>query len=134
MVNVVSTPVQTCRAARDLTADLKDWKVSLRSDDNGWRTELVRENHISIAVYHRDERVNAVSLKPGQEATDYALLPLQAPWNVPVLALAYNDESVQPMLGLYNAKTGEQLRQLTGHSGPIHSLAFSAGTSRSAPG
>src|SRR5439155_14905556 len=32
----------------------------------------------------------------------------------------------QPMLQLYHAKTGEQIRQLTGHMDPISCLGFSA--------
>src|SRR5207302_1404488 len=47
------------------------------------------------------------------------------PWNVPLLAVAYYAvRTGQPWLHLYNAATGEQVRQFTGHTERIHSLAF----------
>src|SRR5205823_4178922 len=54
------------------------------------------------------------------------LLPTQAPLQTPVLAVAYRDTSLQPWLSLYNAATGEMVRQCTGHMDRIQSLAFSA--------
>src|SRR5262249_22277843 len=42
------------------------------------------------------------------------------------LALAYRDEFQLPQLRLYNARTGEPVRQFTGHLAAITSLAFSA--------
>jgi WD40 repeat protein len=61
-----------------------------------------------------------------RRVTDFAILPSLPRLPVPILAVASQDEAFQPILGLYNAATGEQLRQLTGHTDRIRCLAFSA--------
>ena len=72
---------------------------------------------------HNGEAVGTVHLKPSEFIDEFALLPgtKQRP---PLLAVAIVEFS-QPMLRLYDAHTGEHIRQLTGHVNRIHSLAFS---------
>src|SRR5262249_26974076 len=67
-------------------------------------------------------------LKDIADITASALLPPKpvSPFSVPILAIAYLDDHLQPWLGLYNAASGEQIRRLAGHLDAIRSLAFSA--------
>ncbi len=89
-----------------------------------WRAELLPEGEgPGIAVYQGAVRVT-VRPPPGNIVTDWALLPPQPTRKVPILAVA-SHELGQPLLALYNAASGEQLRQLTGHVERISSLAFS---------
>src|SRR5262249_48189702 len=58
--------------------------------------------------------------------TAYAILPRRPSLNLAILAVAYLDNHDEAFLVLYNAESGEPLRQLTGHLTQINSLAFSA--------
>jgi hypothetical protein len=44
---------------------------------------------------------------------------------VPILAVAWLDDKVQPWLYLYNGASGEQIRRYSGHTDRIRALAFS---------
>lgn len=111
-------------AQRRLTADHTGWQTD-RPAMNGWRAESQGAgDRPSVAVYQGDRRTAEIKLKADQVITDIALLPPQAMLKVPVLAIALHRD-FQPLLNLYNAATGEQVRSLAGHQGPIHSLAFS---------
>src|SRR5205807_2418 len=59
-----------------------------------------------------------VPLNDRQKVTAAAFLPPVPPRQMPLLALAY-DERGEPTLRLYNAATGETLRQFNGHLGTI---------------
>jgi WD40 repeat protein len=110
---------------RRLTADRTGWEISI-PDLNGWRTEQKMEKERSIiSIFHADRRVQEIRLKASQTLSDFALLPTPAGLNVPILAIA-SHQGGQPILCLYNAATGEQVRHLTGHQGPIRCIAFSA--------
>ena len=56
--------------------------------------------------------------------TEYALLPPRPPRREPIVAIAYEDIG-EPGLGLYNGLSGDQFRQLTGHTDRIRCLTFS---------
>src|SRR5262249_44024293 len=73
-----------------------------------------------------DRTVGRTELKDLQGVTAYALLPPQRGLPVPVLAIAYRDNLLQDRLSLYDAVSGEEVRQCTGHLDRIYSLAFSA--------
>jgi WD40 repeat protein len=107
---------------RSLTADLAGWKPEA-PDLGDWRVEQEKERTF-LDVYKGDRRVSRIPLPQRHELSDFALMPpvQQRPL---LLALAAQ-QGGNPLLALYNASTGEQLRQYTGHAGPIHCLAFSA--------
>jgi WD40 repeat protein len=112
-------------AQRRLTADRTGWKTTATAL-GGWRIErTAEEGWTVIAVWQGDRLVQKVRLKANHVISDFALLGPQPPLTVPILAIA-SHENGQPVLCLYNAATGERLRYLTGHQGPIHCLAFSA--------
>lgn len=66
-----------------------------------------------------------IRLEAGRVITDYALLPPRPPLNVPLLAVA-SAHGNEPSLEIFHGGTGDLLCQLTGHLGPIGSVAFSA--------
>src|SRR5205823_10356990 len=77
-----------------------------------------------IVVSQGDRPGQKIRLEANQVVNDFALLPPQPMLNIPVLAIALS-EGGQPVLCLYNAATGDQIRQLAGHQDAIHCLAFS---------
>lgn len=107
---------------RTLTADAQGWRVDAPAGE-GWRA--VAEAGRAVAVYRGDDLVRRFRPKGLDRCTDLAVLPPREPWNVPLLAVAFLDSNMQPHLTLHNARTGEQVRQFTGHTDPIRSLAFS---------
>src|SRR5207302_9868147 len=105
--------------------DRTAWKPDTPAG-NGWRAEQAAEDKRPVvAVFQGDRLLQKVRLKATQVLTDFALLPPHPPVTDPILAIA-SHEGGQPVLSLYNAATGEQVRNLTGHQGPIYCLAFSA--------
>lgn len=104
----------------DLIFDLTD-RV-LTGDGTGWRIDAPRPDGTDLK-----ELLKKVRLGPRQTVTAAALLPAgkPSPFGSPILAVA-SEELGEVLIALYNATTGEQLRQLTGHVNRIHSLAFSA--------
>ncbi len=67
-----------------------------------------------------------VPSRDGVRTTAHALIPPQRGARVPLLAVAaWGDRDGQPFLTLYNAETGEAVRELNGHVQPIGSLAAS---------
>jgi WD40 repeat protein len=108
-------------STRTLTTEMAGWK-SVLPELGGWQT---RREDQAVSVWQDGKKVGAVPLKEKQAVTALALLPPPA-FKVPILALALEDEQRQPSLSLYNGKSGEQLRQLTGHLDSIRSLCFSA--------
>ncbi|HLJ95302.1 MAG TPA: hypothetical protein VKU02_19140 [Gemmataceae bacterium] len=109
---------------RQVTADRTGWIMD-RPALNGWRAEsLQAAGRPAVAVYQGNRQVATVKLKADQVLTHFALLSPQPALNVPILAIA-SHQDFQPVLSLYNAATGEQVRALTGHQGLIYGLAFS---------
>jgi WD40 repeat protein len=114
---------------RTLTGDATGWKVEA-PNLGGWRAVLEPRDpqtlKFAVTIFHGERQAGRVELKAGYEVTAFALLPPQNPAKLPILALAFLDDKVQPWLSLYQAQTGDQFRQLTGHTDPIRALAFSA--------
>jgi WD40 repeat protein len=68
-----------------------------------------------------------IDLEPGEDVSDYVLLPPVRAKDAPLLAIAsWNKSLNEPLLRLFQAKSGTLLRQLVGHSDRITSLAGSA--------
>lgn len=113
---------------RALGGDSNGWKIDA-PEDTGWRATLepldAQSGKPAVAVYEGQRLVRRVELKRDFEVTQFALLPPHGSRKAPILALAYLDNNAQPWLSLYQAETGEQFRQLTGHTDPIRGLAFS---------
>jgi WD40 repeat protein len=117
--------------ARLLRTNLAGWK-SDRAPTDGWdavssvdKDDQGRIVGRTLVVRQDGTKVATVRLQPTQFVTDYALLAPRPPLDVPLLAVAFLDLG-QPVLRLYNGKTGEHVRQLTGHVNRIHALAFSS--------
>jgi WD40 repeat protein len=100
-----------------------DWQASLLSAEKDAGGRTVRQ---AVVLRKGNEERRRVTLKRLHEVTHFAVLSPIGPTTVPILALAFIDELKQPYLFLYNAETGEQIRQYTGHTDPIRSLAFSS--------
>jgi WD40 repeat protein len=94
-----------------------------------WRAVLQRPQDprqpTAIAVSQGQRLIGRVVLKPNQMVTDFALRPPRPPVQAPILVVAYH-ELGQPTLCLYDARSGEQIYQYTGHTDPIRSVCFSA--------
>src|SRR5207245_1630610 len=85
-----------------------------------------KSNDVALILRKGNEERRRITLKRLHEVTHFVVLSPVGPATVPILALAFLDELKQPYLFLYNAETGEQIRQYTGHTDPIRSLAFSS--------
>jgi WD40 repeat protein len=112
-------------ARHRLGDDRTSWQTDA-PDPGAWRAVKLGpdDGGPGVAVYEGRELTKRIRLPRGQELSDWALLPPQAPWNVPLLAVASHEQG-QPRLALYNAASGEQVRQYTGHTDRISSVAFS---------
>ncbi|HUG90281.1 MAG TPA: hypothetical protein VML55_05585 [Planctomycetaceae bacterium] len=66
-----------------------------------------------------------ITLEEGSQPTALAVCPAGPHFDVPLAAVASQFRG-EPILSLYNADTGDELRRLTGHVEPIRSVAFSA--------
>jgi hypothetical protein len=116
---------------RKLIPYQEDWKLDAPRLE-GWlvtgTTEKKNDGELHyLLVRHNDEQLGRIALKPRQIPKTAALLPpgRPSPFRVPILAVAYG-EAGETLLELYNAKTGEAVRRLTGHVNEISSLSFSA--------
>jgi WD40 repeat protein len=114
---------------RALTDDLHGWLPDTARLD-GWEFRPVdRRNKPGpfsweVQILHNQEQYGTVRLTRQQFPTAYALLPPRAGQDVPVLAVAYVALG-QPLLALFDARSGAVFRHFTGHVNPIQSLAFS---------
>jgi hypothetical protein len=121
-------------ARRSLTPDPKKqgWEIA-DAVLGGWRVKGIKQqvagNKIWDVVDWEGPGSSGqvkVELAATEEVTDYALLPASAFSPVPLLALAsWRGNISEARLCLYNARTGEQIRQFNGHTEPIHCLAAS---------
>src|SRR5262249_47980087 len=107
-----------------LSGDIREWKTAAPAAD-GWQVRAsVVDGRALLLIFQGQESIREIKLAKEFAVTDYALLAPRPPLNFPILAIA-SHKLGQPMLQLFNAKTGEQLRQLTGHMDRISCLAFS---------
>jgi WD40 repeat protein len=97
---------------------LENWKVGAEKKEEGWM----------LSVSQQEEKKGKAILLPAEQRLDsLALLPPQAPWNVPLVAVGfYIEKKGEVALDIYNAQTGLKIRRFNGHLAPIRSLAFSA--------
>ncbi|HZV07139.1 MAG TPA: hypothetical protein VE999_18805, partial [Gemmataceae bacterium] len=106
---------------RRLTDDLTDWQAA-RPKAGSWQTKLAGDER-TLLVFDGDKKIATIAIPKDEEITDYTLLPPDESIKVPLLAVAAHKDG-QPRLALYNAKSGERLRELTGHTERLRSLAF----------
>src|SRR5262249_35008130 len=117
------------------------WTVAQAGSDD-WQTNLVRPYRAApdgplypwyLWVYERGNVLRpGIPIRPDRPSagledvwvTAHALLP-PGRTAVPITAVAAFEPGVGPTLALYNGRTGERFRQLSGHTGTIRSLAFS---------
>ncbi|HEY1377821.1 MAG TPA: WD40 repeat domain-containing protein, partial [Gemmataceae bacterium] len=111
---------------RTLTADpgRQGWRVASPAAA-GWRVDWDRNAPDEFRWAGPSARGTArLKLQPTQVVTAYALIPPRPPLAEPVLAVATWDTTIgEPLLAMYRATTGQQIRQLSGHVQPVHSLA-----------
>jgi WD40 repeat protein len=113
-------------ARHSLTADTAGWQPDV-VPPAGYRAEAARlVQPEAVNIFKDDRRVLSIPLPDKRDRlSDFALLPTRPPWGVPLLAVAFH-RAGEPALLLYNAATGELVRQYTGHVERIHALAFAA--------
>ncbi|MBV8555101.1 MAG: hypothetical protein JO116_06030, partial [Planctomycetaceae bacterium] len=120
---------------RLLTRDRAGWSLSA-PDPTGWSAEVVPAGRDdrgqpvpwSVSVRQGQGPERRIRLRPRQVINACALLPPRPPRAGPIVAIAYQeaeDLGGEPRLGLFDGRTGEQVRQLTGHAERIQGLAFS---------
>ncbi|HEY1861084.1 MAG TPA: WD40 repeat domain-containing protein, partial [Gemmataceae bacterium] len=98
--------------------DLEDADVKWARDDKGIEIVTVRIGRDTKQItFGSKQRVTKCALLPA--------LPPPAAVKIPLLAVAFTEDGL-PRLYLYNGLTGEQIRQCSGHTDPIRSLAFSS--------
>ncbi len=113
-------------ALTDYTDDA-DWKFAAPPAGD-WRIDFQKAAvgnagaRQRLQLTEKGMKRGTIELPAGHELTDYALAANRQP---PILALASHHDGL-PSLNLYNAVTGQQVRQLSSHSGLVRSLAFSA--------
>jgi WD40 repeat protein len=111
---------------RSLTPDAgrQGWKL-VSPADAGWRVERDANAPTDFRwVGPQTRGTIRPKLQASQVVTAYALVPPRPPLTDPVLAVATWDARIgEPMLLLYDASSGQPVRQLNGHVQPIHSLA-----------
>jgi WD40 repeat protein len=109
-----------------LLDDPAGWQPVAPATD-GW---AIRPEGRTFRVFHNDNLVGRVPLRDGQKVTASArLLPTSKFAPVPLLAVGLV-EGGEPVLAVFNVKTGEKVRQLSGHIGTVRALAFSEDGSR----
>jgi WD40 repeat protein len=107
-----------------LTDEIKNWTAE-SPQAGGWAA-TVTERSSTIAVQAPNGRTKRIQLPDKVQATVVAMLPPRAALSIPILAVGEMESGQQTRLVLYDAKSGKALRQLTGHTDRILSLAFSA--------
>src|SRR5262249_51845145 len=113
---------------RGWAADLRGWAVAApanRGPAGPWRAaHATRDRRVVVSVRQGAEEVRPITLPPGDELSDYAVLAPDGERKVPLLALA-SFSNGRPLLHLHDARTGAPVRQLKGHTDRITALAFS---------
>lgn len=106
-----------------LIDDLTGWETAAPKADGWTAKEDGKEGVATIAIHDGDKLIRQITLRKRELLTDYTLLPPGKSAKVPLLAVATHLGG-QPRLAIYNAESGEQLRQFTGHKERMGSLAF----------
>ncbi|HEX3728042.1 MAG TPA: WD40 repeat domain-containing protein, partial [Pirellulales bacterium] len=112
-------------SARRISNQFDGWLPSPRSLD-GWQVELPDEpgqSPFQLVVRGDEGLARKVALRAGYQLSDYALSPPR-PLRGSILAVA-SHLSGQPLLEIYDVQSGAVVRELTGHTAKIESLAFS---------
>ncbi|MCI0459726.1 MAG: hypothetical protein L0Z62_22475, partial [Gemmataceae bacterium] len=112
---------------RTLSADHSGWQPAPPRLE-GWKVDISfspDKKTQRVSVSHDGRLVGTIPLNPKQELTRAAVLP-RGPFPVPILALAVDEFGGEPLLFLYNAQSGQRVRQLTGHVNSVRALAFAA--------
>jgi WD40 repeat protein len=112
---------------RQLRANDPAW-VEDSPDKTGWHVVSKPERHpLAITVSGPGFPAQTIALEKVARAVETALLPPRKgePFG-PVLAVGWLDKGSQARLALYDVRTATKVRQLAGHVGPVHSLAFSS--------
>ena len=107
-------------------ADLRDWTIA-RPEAGEWRADVTPDVDAgrSVVNVHQGGRLaQRLALPVQSKVSDLAVCPPCPPLNRPLLALATH-RGDQPLLEIYDLSTGSVLRQLSGHTAPISSVAFS---------
>jgi WD40 repeat protein len=106
---------------RRLTDDLTDWQTA-RPNRSSWRAKREADER-TILILDGEKQITTITVPKPNLITDYALLPPGESVKVPLLALATHKNG-QPRLAVYNAKSGEWLREFTGHTERLRCVAF----------
>jgi len=109
---------------RGISAQTNGWAIP--PDPAGHEWQIGHDNR-SVALWRNGNLEGQVQLQPEDQLTDFALSP-PGPGSVrtlPVLAVAVLDRFGAPSLKLYDGATGQQVRELSGHTDTIRSLSFS---------
>jgi WD40 repeat protein len=122
------TPLVLDLSSRALSDRAEGWEVDAPNlDRGGWSVERpagARPGEPQrFVVSRRGELAGETSLQSDQQATAWAILPPGPRPSVPLLAIAYIEKGVH-YLGLWDAATGRQVRQLTGHQDRVTALSF----------
>ncbi len=105
-------------AWKDDSLDAAEWKVEMREGKKGEAGSVIVSgpNFAAKTILLGEESVPTAAV---------VLPPRKKGPAVPVLAVGWLDKYRQPMLALYDAASGVQIRQLSGHAAAVRSLAFS---------
>src|SRR5262249_42655889 len=101
------------------TPDPPGWSVRRQDDRDKGQTTLT--------VLQGNKPLRPFTFPRGTEVNQFVALPSREPLDQPLLVVAtYTPARGEPLLEVYNARTGDLLRNLRGHLARITALAFSA--------
>ena len=109
---------------RGISAQTNGWAIPPDPAGHEWQ---IGHDNSSVALWRNGNLEGQVQLQPEDQLTDFALSP-PGPGSVrtlPVLAVALLDRFGAPSLKLYDGATGQQVRELSGHTDTIRGLSFS---------
>jgi WD40 repeat protein len=115
---------------RSLVTDRKGWELD-EAAAAGWSRDRARivgtgKDARKVIVVRQDAAEKGrVELDPTSDVHASAVLAPRPPVGVPILAVAWSLPLDGETIRLYNGLTGEEVRRLTGHTAPVHSLVFS---------
>ncbi len=119
-------------AARGLTDTHEGWVVAQPTSHDGWSVQYTPARSEpnqgitpeAIRVRKGQDAWRALALQAGETVTAYAFHP-EAPGGEPLIAIASQAGTGEPYLRLYSTRTGDWIRQFTGHAERIGCLAYS---------
>lgn len=104
---------------RRLSDNLADWETA-GPQASRWKTAF---DKATFTIFDGRKKISVVTVRKGELVTDYALVPPGGAVKLPLLAVA-SHQGGQPRLTVYNAQSGEPLREFTGHTERLESLDF----------